>query len=159
MPDEYKRGGKREMQAISQIALETHEQRTVVQWALLNSSKHPELKLLYAVPNGARVSRTQAVKLSLEGMKAGVPDLCLPVKRGDYNGLYVELKRSNGVASDVSQAQASWIRSLRKQGYAAGWFKGAEEAIKGIEAYLKAVNPGPWDSNPLPTERFSIESC
>lgn len=54
---------------------------------------HPELQLLYHVPNeGKRTWRTGA-RLKSEGLKPGVPDLCLPVARGKYHGLYVELKR------------------------------------------------------------------
>ena len=30
------------------------------------------------------------------GVKKGVPDLCLPVARGRYHGLYIELKTPTG---------------------------------------------------------------
>mgnify|MGYP004433785991 CR=1 FL=1 len=38
-----------------------------------------------------RDART-AANLKRQGVKAGVPDLHLPVARGGYNGLYIELK-------------------------------------------------------------------
>jgi hypothetical protein len=40
-----------------------------------------------------------------EGMKPGVLDLLLPVGRGGYYGLFIEMKRRIAVPSDVSKDQ------------------------------------------------------
>jgi len=48
------------------------------------------------------------------GMRRGVPDLCLPVARHGYHGLYIELKVAGG---RLSEAQDGWIAALTKQGY------------------------------------------
>lgn len=49
---------------------------------------------------GVFISRTEwwkrdkatAVALKRQGVKAGVPDICLPVARNGYHGLHIELK-------------------------------------------------------------------
>ena len=33
-------------------------------------------------------------RLRAEGLKSGVPDLCLPSAHGEYHGLYIEMKRT-----------------------------------------------------------------
>lgn len=51
------------------------------QMAELAAHRYPELRLLFAVPNGARTSQAVAGKLKAEGLKKGVPDLVLPTAR------------------------------------------------------------------------------
>src|SRR5262245_9032875 len=101
---------------------EHEEQKALFTWAALAAGKRPELALMFAIPNGGQRHPAVAKKLKAEGVKAGVPDICLPVARGDYNGLYVELKTVNGRATDT---QKQWMADLAKQGYAVqlcyGW--------------------------------------
>ena len=48
---------------------------------------------LFAVPNaGAGAQRGQAGKMKAEGARSGIPDLLLPVARGAYRGLCIEMK-------------------------------------------------------------------
>jgi len=67
-------------------------------------------------------------------VKAGVPDLCLPVARGGFHGLYIELKRQKG--SKTSDDQKAWLSNLEKQGYFVALCKGWEAAAKVITEYL-----------------------
>lgn len=69
-----------------------------------------------------------------EGVKAGVPDLCLPVARGQYHGLYIELKRQRG--GRTSDHQSEWLDALSAQGYKAALCYGWEQAAKTIIEYL-----------------------
>ena len=78
------------------VPTEAQEQMTLFSWAAMQSGKYPELNLLYHVPNGGSRHKAEAGRLRAEGVKAGVPDLCLPVARGQYHGLYIELKRQRG---------------------------------------------------------------
>ena len=94
----------------------------------------PELGLLYAIPNGGKRAIKTAIALKAQGVKSGVPDMCLPVARGGYHGLYIELKRQKGGV--VSETQKSWITALNTQGYKAIICHGAEEAIEQIRGYL-----------------------
>ena len=52
---------------------------SVMDWARWNQNVHPELELLYHCPNGGSRNKAEAVKLKQMGVKAGIPDLCLPV--------------------------------------------------------------------------------
>ncbi len=114
---------------------ESVEQQRLFQWARLAEGAHPELRLLYHIPNEGKRSRASGARMRAEGLKRGVPDLCLPVARGGWHGLYIELKRTKG--GRVSGDQAEWMRRLRNEGYAAQVCHGWEEAARVLEAYLR----------------------
>lgn len=113
---------------------EHDEQAAVVAWARAMTSRWPELDLLHAIPNGARTGWKQAKKLKREGLARGVPDLCLPVARNGYHGMYVEMKRVRGIG--LSPAQRAWYQRLTEQGYFVVTCKGAERAIHWLTRYL-----------------------
>lgn len=79
---------------------EDTEQMSVMDWARWNQNAHPELELLHHCPNGGSRNKAEAVKLKQMGVKAGIPDLCLPVPMGMYNGLYIEMKYDTGRLED-----------------------------------------------------------
>ena len=114
---------------------EHDEQKHLMRLVSLHSGRWPELGLLYAVPNGGQRHPAIASKLKAEGVKPGVPDLCLPVPRCGCHGLYIELKRIKG--STTSDEQKAWISALQGQGYRAVVCKGADEAWSVIQAYLR----------------------
>ncbi len=111
------------------------EQAALFRWAEFARARLPELALLYAVPNGGHRHKATAARLKAEGVKRGVPDLCLPVARGGAHGLYIELKTERG---KTTPEQLGWIRALRRQGYAAEVCHGWESARSMIEHYLTA---------------------
>ena len=118
-----------------------HEEQVVIfDWASLMSPQHPELELLFAIPNGSYKSRASARKFAAEGLKSGVPDICLPVPSpdGKHTALYIELKRRHG--GKVSDTQKWWIERLTAAGCKALVCKGADEAITEIERYLTNDN-------------------
>lgn len=108
------------------VPTEAQEQMTLFSWAAMQSGKYPELNLLYHVPNGGSRHKAEAGRLRAEGVKAGVPDLCLPVARGQYHGLYIELKRQRG--GRTSDHQSEWLDALSAQGYKAALCYGWEQA-------------------------------
>jgi hypothetical protein len=110
---------------------EADEQEHVVQYFDLRGV------LIYATPNGGSRNKAEAKNLQRQGVKAGVPDLTVPIARGGYHGLYVEMKRDKRYRSTVSDKQEQWIRDLNKQGYLAVVCYGAREAIRVIDSYLK----------------------
>ena len=75
---------------------EHQEQVALIHWAKMRSATLPELGLLFAIPNGGERHLFVAKKLKAEGVKPGTPDLCLPVARGGYHGLFIEMKRMKG---------------------------------------------------------------
>ena len=111
------------------------EQTQLFAWANFARGKYPELTLMYHIPNGGKRSKAEAVRFKAQGVKAGVPDICLPVPRGKYHGLYIELKRVKG--GRVSAAQEEYIDALRKQGYRVEVCFGMEQARDVIVEYLE----------------------
>jgi hypothetical protein len=117
------------------------EQRQLVRWATVFAKKYPALDLLFAIPNGGNRNVITGKLLKAEGVKAGVPDLCLPVPSGDHHGLFIELKRESARPKragkgGVSTAQRWWLDSLSKQGFRTEVCYGAKHAIEIIEHYL-----------------------
>jgi hypothetical protein len=93
--------------------------------------------LIYHVPNGGHRHKLVAIKLKGQGVKAGVPDLVLPMARGGYFGLYLELKATAPNDAAVSASQHAWIRRLNDQGYLAIVCRGHFDAMEQIRAYLR----------------------
>lgn len=116
------------------VPTEDQEQAALFAWAARAACTMPELELLYANPNGGFRHIATAARLKQTGVKAGVPDICLPVARGPYHGLYIELKRAKG--GRVSEAQHEWIEMLIGQNYCAMVCEGGENAMEVIKAYL-----------------------
>lgn len=117
----------------NRLRSEDTEQINVIQWARWQQERHPELKLLHHCPNGGSRNKAEAVKLKQMGVVAGIPDLCLPVPKGIYSGLYIELKYDRGT---LQESQKEVLRELAKvRNYCAVCY-GAEEAIKVIEEYI-----------------------
>lgn len=117
------------------VPTESVEQQQLFEWATWQSGKYPELRMMYHVPNGGSRNKAEAGRFKAEGVKAGVPDICLPVARGGFHGLYVELKRLKG--SKTSEDQTAWLENLTKQGYHVALCKGWEAAAKVILEYLE----------------------
>ena len=113
---------------------EHDEQASLFREAMLRSRLDPRWGLLLAIPNGGMRSKATAGKLKAEGVRAGVPDLFLPVPCGLAHGLWIELKRSKG--GRVSPEQEGWARALIEQGYIVSVCYGADEAIHVMRDYL-----------------------
>ena len=117
------------------VPTESVEQQLLFRWARFYVSKYPELALLYHIPNGGSRRKSEAGRFKAEGVKAGVPDLFLPAARGNFHGLYIEMKRKAG--GRVSADQKAWINALSKQGYAVRVCLGWEDAARTLEEYLQ----------------------
>lgn len=89
---------------------------------------------LIAIPNGGARNKITGARLKAEGVRAGFPDLALLTPRGEYHGLFVELKTDKGTAKP---SQKEWQQRLLDQGYAAVIARGADVAIRYIEDYLE----------------------
>ena len=114
---------------------EEAEQATVIQYCAMMANKYEGLDLIYAIPNGGSRNEIEARNLKRTGVKAGVPDLFLPVARKGKHGLYIEMKRREG--GRLSQFQRQWLERLSQQGYETAVCKGSDEAIAVIEEYYK----------------------
>ena len=129
---------ERVLKAVSRrkpIPHEANEQTALFNWAQLSRCKYPELDLLYHIPNGGSRNRLEAANLKRQGVKAGVPDLCLPVARGGFHGLYIEMKAGKNKTTDK---QNSWLAALKAQGYCTAVCYNWLEAKELLENYLKS---------------------
>ena len=117
------------------IPTEAQEQTALFQWAAMMEGRFPELRLLYHCPNGGSRNAREAHNLRLQGVKPGIPDIFLPCARGQYHGLYIELKRIKGWK--ISSAQVEVMDALAEQGYAVEICYGWEQARDTICEYLK----------------------
>lgn len=109
-------------------------------WAKQNEHLYPQLKWLFAVPNGFYSDSGQKAKMKAEGLKDGVPDVLFPVyspwRIGSYryNGLAIEMKVKK---NKTNEKQDAWIDHFK----AVNWFCTVcyswEEARDTILAYLK----------------------
>lgn len=101
---------------------------------------------MFSIPNGGTVGGKRAmlaaVRRKAEGLTAGVPDVlvfdmeanCAP---GDHHsGLFIEMKRADGVPSDVSAAQKDMMERLTKCGYECFVAFGCDKAWAKICDYL-----------------------
>ncbi len=121
-------------------ASEHEEQRALFEWAALSVGEHPELALLFAVPNGGwRAGKTAAI-LKQEGVKPGVPDVWLPVPRGGKHGLVIEMK-CHKRDSRVRPYQKVWLEALAQQGYQTEVAWDWEQAREQLLTYLKGAVP------------------
>lgn len=141
------------MRSAVHVATEHMEQVALFAWARQVAKAHPELRLLYAVPNGAALAgrslrspsgkavriSAEAMRLRAEGLKPGVPDTCLPVARGAFHGLYIEMKRRKGGV--LSAEQKEWLSALAEQGYCALCCAGWDAARDAIVTYLAGGDP------------------
>ena len=129
---------------------EAAHQMALFCWAALpkNVERWPELKWLHHIPNGGsrgdteRSRKIEGGKMKAQGVKKGVADLCLPVRRGEWSGLYIEMKKPaekpkrEGSKGGVSDDQAEFGAFVQSQGF--GWCVcySWEEAAHIIEQYL-----------------------
>jgi len=117
------------------VPSELEEQSQLVAWAQDAQQAHPELRLLFAIPNGEHRHWTVAKRLKAQGVRAGVPDLFLPAPRSGWHGLFLELKRRDGGV--VSDHQAGWHLGLTQQGYMVAVCRGATDARNALIKYLE----------------------
>lgn len=112
---------------------EHQEQVTLFRWVDLVKTGQPELSLLHAIPNGGHRHKAVAARMKAEGVRRGVPDLCLPVASGEYHGLYIEMKSHKG---RLSSEQKEWADALESQGYRFQMCRSWQEAAMTIADYL-----------------------
>lgn len=121
------------------VRSEDTEQMQVVSWAQWNTARYPELALLYHIPNGGSRNKAEAVKLKQMGVLAGVPDLCLPVPKGVYHGLYIEMKYADG---RLEKAQREFLQAAARNRYFCAVCYGAEEAVGILREYVNLLPIG-----------------
>lgn len=121
------------------IQHEAIEQQHLFQWAAFMSGKYKELEYLHHIPNGGSRNKKEAVNLKRQGVRAGVPDLDLPVARKGYHGLRIEMKYGK---NKPTEEQVKWLVFLSAQGYATAVCYSWQEAARTICRYLDIEESG-----------------
>lgn len=122
---------------MSTIKYESSEQITFVARV---RSFHPDLVLM-SIPNGGKREAKVAAQMKREGVLAGAPDLFLAEPRGEWHGLFIEMKRIGG---KTSQVQDEVIDRLRAKGYKVVVCEGADAAYGEFLDYVYAGRPPEW---------------
>ena len=120
--------------ANERIQREAADQEALFAWAELMRGRLPGIELMHHIPNGGSRNPVEAARLKAQGVKPGVPDICLPVARRGYHGLYIEMKADGG---RLSKDQKERLSALREQGYAAYVCRGWESARRLIMKYYE----------------------
>lgn len=111
--------------------IEENLQIAVVRWF---SYQYPTLApLLHHSPNGGKRNAREGARFKAMGVRAGFPDLSLYVPKGEYHGLFVELKTDKGQQTD---SQKRFERLLTERGYKYTVCRNFEEFRANIESYL-----------------------
>ncbi len=111
---------------------EEQEQIYLMNWIESAKKAYPDIEMIFHIPNGGKRNKAEAARLKASGVKAGVPDLFLPVAKGRYHGLFIEMKVDDNTPTDK---QKEWITRLRRNGYAAEVCYGWREAWETLRAY------------------------
>lgn len=117
------------------VSTEAEQQKQLIAWCNTMSlyKGYEDLALIYHCPNGGSRNKLEAMNLKCEGVKPGVPDLFLPVARGGFFGLYIEMKWGKNKTTDL---QNKWLTELANQGYYCVVCRGFAEAREELEKYI-----------------------
>jgi hypothetical protein len=98
---------------IASTHTESAEQTALFAWCsqLDVKTKYSELEWLFHIPNGGARDRITAGRLKAEGVKSGVWDLFLPVPRGQYAGLWIEMKAGTNTLSPTQKRFRAFVET------------------------------------------------
>lgn len=127
---------------LAKSGTESAHQRAVFAWAALQTQRWPELRWLHHIPNGGSRGDTQRARMirgaqmKAEGVKSGVADLMLPVRRGQFSGLYIEMKKPGKIKATTPE-QKEFGEFVISQGF--GWVvcDNWESAVQNLKDYLE----------------------
>lgn len=116
---------------IKKLGPESLEQISVMEYLRY---KYPQAeKVTFHVANERKQNKIWGLVMSHMGLKAGIPDIMMPIARKGYHGLFIEMKSKKGRLSDN---QIRMIELLANQNYLVKVAYGCEQAIKAINSYL-----------------------
>jgi hypothetical protein len=119
---------------MDRVKTEHEEQREFVSWFRKNN---PGV-LIFAIPNGEKRGKAAAMRLKVEGVVAGIPDLFIPAWR-----LWVEMKRTKG--GRLSKEQKDFIQYVEMCGYQTIVAKGAKDASERIVEFATCRESGSFE--------------
>jgi hypothetical protein len=127
--------------------LEHQHQVALIEWAYRNhlpaaADITPGARIgdyLLAIPNGGKRSGPrEGARLKAEGVKPGVSDLLLPLRRNGRGGLWLEMKAPG---KKPTPAQREWLDRMREAGYESAWADNWVAAATIVAAYIGVAPP------------------
>lgn len=125
---------------------EDDHQAALFNWLL---KQYPEeYNIIFAIPNGGKRDIREAARLKRQGVKAGVPDICVPIPKIYFErvsedsqlaeqkiipALFIELKVRG---RKETKLQVQMRERLVARGYAVAVCNGWEEAAHYLKSYL-----------------------
>ena len=90
-----------------------------------------ERLIVFAIPNGGKRNAMEGANLKAQGVKAGIPDLCIILPNKTV--IWVEMKAKDGHLSDAQEEMHKHMNALRHDVITA---YSAEDAINRLERVL-----------------------
>lgn len=90
--------------------------------------------LWFHPPNGGKRNVREAAKFKAMGTKPGVPDVVILEPKGEWHGLFIELKVKGGRLSDY---QKDWLNALKMRNYKTAVCFSLDDVFEAVENYLK----------------------
>lgn len=126
--------------------VEHEHQKALIDWAWRvplppAADVEPGAKIadyLLAVPNGGARDPREGARLKAEGVKPGVSDLLLPLRRDGFYALWLELKAPG---KTPTPQQHAWLRRMARAGYRAEWRDNWLDAAAVIADYCQVAPP------------------
>lgn len=106
--------------------------------------KYPD-ELIFHVANQRKTTARRGAKLKKMGVVAGVSDLHIPISRGGYLGLVIELKYEKNVNGTMRRAnyptptQLQFLQRMHDYGYAVAVCWNLDEFMQTVDDYMSEV--------------------
>jgi len=128
---------------LAKTGTEDGHQAALFCWCAMSVDKYPQLKWIFAIPNGGSRHIAEAVKFVGTGTRAGVPDIFLPYaiqhdyEPALYHGLFIEMKVGK---NKTSKEQNEYIEHLMEANYRCvvcySWIEAKNAIIDYLEGEL-----------------------
>jgi hypothetical protein len=128
----FPQGGKGEARKPSNDP-EAQEQREFFKIVRSLETIYPELQMVRSDQAGMRTHPAQANKAKAGGMRRGFPDIDVPIARGGYTGMHIEMKSQRG---QLTEDQKWWLAQLRDQDRKCVVCRSARQAWEKLIQYL-----------------------
>ena len=112
---------------------EAQEQREFFHLVRSLEPIYPELKMVKSDQAGMHTHPAQANKAKAGGMRRGFPDIDVPIARGGYTGMHIEMKSERG---QLTEDQKWWLAQLRDQDRKCVVCRSAQQAWEELSKYL-----------------------
>jgi hypothetical protein len=124
-------------ESLASCGSEHAQQTALFCWAAMPTIQrlYPELKFMFAIPNGGERNKIVAGNLKAEGVRAGVWDIFLPIPVRLSHGMFIEMKvDNNGLTAEQKTFGLFILANHYETAVCYNW----QDAVRAIVQYLGA---------------------